>query len=171
MWIGDGIEMGLKRLDQMILTPKEIEEIRAEVLRFPQKQSVSIEALKIVQHHRGWVSDDVLQVVAEVLGMSSDELDGVATFYGNIFRKPVGRHVIRVCNTASCWIMGVESILGFLKQRLGIEPGETTSDARFTLLPHVCMGFCHHAPVMMIDGEIYGDLDPERIEEIFKIYP
>jgi NADH-quinone oxidoreductase subunit E len=155
----------------MELTPNEIEEINAEISRAPNKQSVCIEALKIAQRYRGWISDDVLEAVADVLNMTTDELDGMATFYNNIYRKPVGRHIIRVCNTASCWILGSESILDFLKKRLGIEPCETTSDGRFTLLPHVCIGFCHHAPAMMIDDDIYGDLDTERIEEIFNIYP
>jgi len=154
----------------MVLTPEEIEEIQAEILHAPYKQSASIEALKIAQLHRGWISDDVLREVAFLVDMTADELDGVASFYSNIYRKPVGRHVIRVCNTATCWIMESESILEFLNHRLGIEPGETTSDGRFTLLSHVCMGFCDHAPAMMIDDDIYGDLDPEQIEEIFKTY-
>ena len=154
-----------------MLTAEEIEEIRAEVSRVPYKKSAGIEALKVVQRTRGWVSDDCLRAVAEFLDMTPDELDGVATFYSHIFRKPVGRHVIRICNTVSCWIMGHESILTHLKRRLGIDLGETSPDGRFTLLPNVCLGYCHHAPAMMIDDEIYGDLDPKRIDEILETYP
>ena len=153
-----------------MLTPEEIEEIRAEISRVPYKQSACIEALKIVQRHRGWVSDESLRAVAEFLAMTPDELDGVATFYSHIFRKPLGRHVIRVCNSASCWIMGNEPVFEFLTQRLGIDLGETTPDGRFTLLPNVCLGFCHHAPAMMIDDELYGDLDPQRIDELLETY-
>jgi NADH-quinone oxidoreductase subunit E len=159
-----------KYKDQRMLTPEEIEEIRAEISRVPYERSACIEALKIVQRHRGWVSDESLRAVAEFLAMTPDELDGVATFYSHIFRKPVGRHVIRVCNNVSCWIMGTVSILGHLKHRLGIDPGETTPDGRFTLLPNVCLGFCHHAPAMMIGDELYGDLDPQRIDEILENY-
>lgn len=155
----------------MALTPAEIEEIQAEISRTPFKQAVGVDALKIVQRNRGWISNEVLAAVADILNMTTDELDGVATFYNNIYRKPVGRHIIRVCNTASCWIMGFESLFALLKQRLGVEEGETTSDGRFTLLPHLCMGLCHHAPVMMVDDDIHGDLNPERIEKILETYP
>jgi NADH-quinone oxidoreductase subunit E len=149
-----------------MLTSQEMEEIRAEMSRVPYKQAACIEALKIVQRQRGWVSDETLRALARFLEMTPDELDGVATFYSGICRRPVGRHVIRVCSSVSCWIMGYASVLDFLRQRLGIEPGETTPDGRFTLLPHVCLGLCHQAPAMMIDEEVYGDLDTERIEAI-----
>ncbi len=153
-----------------MLTPQEIEEIRAEITRVPHKHAACIEAMKIVQRHRGWISDESLGALAEFLEMTPDDLDGVATFYRRIFRKPVGRHVILVCKTVSCWIMGYASVMDFLRQRLGINPGETTADGRFTLLPHVCLGLCHHAPAMMIDETLYGDLDPERIDAILDTY-
>jgi NADH-quinone oxidoreductase subunit E len=98
--------------------------------------------------------------------MSPDELDSVATFYNLIYRKPVGRHVILVCDSVSCWIMGYDPIREHLSSRLGIGLGETTQDGRFTLLPIVCLGTCDHAPAMMVDDELYGDLDPAKIDEI-----
>ena len=153
-----------------MLTPHEIEEIREEMTRVPHKHAACIEALKIVQRHHGWVSDESLRAVADFLEMTPEDLDGVATFYSHIYRKPVGRHVILVCNTISCWIMGYGSVMDFLKQRLGIDPGQTTPDGRFTLLPHVCLGLCHHAPSMMVDEEVYGDLNPERIDAILNTY-
>jgi NADH-quinone oxidoreductase subunit E len=149
-----------------MLTPQEMEAIQEEMSRVPYKHAACIEALKIVQRQRGWVSDEILRALARFLVMTPDELDGVATFYSGIYRKPVGRHVIRVCSSVSCWIMGYASVLDFLKQRLEIEPGETTPDGRFTLLPHVCLGLCHQAPAMMIDEKVYGNLDPERIDAI-----
>jgi NADH-quinone oxidoreductase subunit E len=102
--------------------------------------------------------------------MTPAELDAVATFYNLIFRKPVGKHVILVCDSVSCWIMGYERILQHLRDRLGIVLGETTADGVFTLLPIVCLGACDQAPAMMIDDELYGDLDAAKIDEILANY-
>jgi NADH-quinone oxidoreductase subunit E len=153
-----------------MLTAEEIEEIQAEFLRYEQKRAVCIEALKIVQRRRGWVSDDALRDVARHLEMTPDELDAVATFYNFIYRKPVGRHVILVCDSVSCWIMGYDRILARLKERLGIGFGETTADGRFTLLPNVCLGACDHAPVLMIDEDLHRDVDPEMLDRILSQY-
>jgi len=137
---------------------------------YAEKRAASIEALKVVQQHRGWVSDEALDEVAELLEMTPDELDGVATFYNLIFRKPVGRHVILICDSVSCWIMGYDNLRGHLRSRLGIDLGETTADGRFTLLPSVCLGACDHAPVMMIDDDLHLDLTPEKIDQILAGY-
>lgn len=149
-----------------MLSDEERREIEAEFPNFERKQAVSIDALRIVQRHRGWVSDEAIRDLAEILEMSADELDGVATFYNLIFRKPVGRHVIMVCNSVSCWITGYDRVREHLSSRLGIGLGETTSDGGVTLLPIVCLGTCEHAPVMMVDDETYGDLDPDRVDQI-----
>ena len=153
-----------------MLTAKEKKEIEVEFLRYEQKRAVSVEALKIVQRYRGWVSDDTLIEVAEFLEMTPAELDAVATFYNLIFRKPVGKHVILVCDSVSCWIMGYERIRQHLQDRLGIALGETSADGVFTLLPIVCLGACDQAPAMMIDDELYGSLDPEKIDKILANY-
>ncbi|MFZ0449681.1 MAG: NADH-quinone oxidoreductase subunit NuoE [Desulfatiglandaceae bacterium] len=153
-----------------MLTQQEVAEIEAEFVRYERKRSVSIDALKIVQRHRGWVSDEVLVDLAGFLEMTADELDSVATFYNFIFRKPVARHVILVCTSVSCWIVGYESILRHLRERLGIGLGETTADGRFTLLPNVCLGACDHAPVIMIDDDLHENLDSEKIDLILAQY-
>jgi len=153
-----------------MLTTEEIEEIQAEFLRYEQKRAACIEALKIVQRRRGWVPDDALRDLAKYLDMTADELDSVATFYNFIFRKPVGRHVILVCDSVSCWIMGYERILARLKEHLGIGFVETTADGRFTLLPNVCLGACDHAPVIMIDEDLHRDVDPEMLDRILSQY-
>jgi NADH-quinone oxidoreductase subunit E len=153
-----------------VLSDEERHEIEAEVAIYAQKRAACIEALKVVQQHRGWVSDEALDEVAELLEMTPDELDGVATFYNLIFRKPVGRHVILICDSVSCWIMGYDNLLGHLRSCLGIDLGETTPDGRFTLLPSVCLGACDHAPVMMIDDDLHLDLTAERIDQILAGY-
>jgi NADH-quinone oxidoreductase subunit E len=154
-----------------MLTDREQQEITAELGHYPERRAVCIEALKIVQQHRGWVSDESLRDIATFLRMTPDELDSVATFYNLIFRKPVGRHVILVCDSVSCWIMGYERLRERLTARLGIRPGDTTADGRFTLLPIVCLGTCDHAPAMMIDEDLYRDIDPAAIDAILEQYP
>jgi NADH-quinone oxidoreductase subunit E len=153
-----------------MLTPQEREEIEAEFPRYPDRKSVCIDAMRIVQRHRGWVSDEALRDVGELLGMSTTDLDGVASFYNLLFRRPVGRHVIYVCDSVSCWIMGYERLRRSISELLSINLGETTADGRFTFLPIVCLGACDHAPVMMIDEDTHLDLGPEKIDRLLKKY-
>jgi len=153
-----------------MLTAEEIREIEGEAVHYPRRDAVSIDALKIVQRHRGWVSDESLRDIAGHLGMSPAELDGIATFYNLIYRKPVGRHVITVCDSVSCWIMGSERVQQHLEERLGIRPGETTRDNRYTLLPTVCLGCCDRAPAMMVDSDLHTNLAPENIDRDLENY-
>jgi NADH-quinone oxidoreductase subunit E len=153
-----------------VLSAEERKEIDSKIMHYPDKKSVCIDAMKIVQRHRGWVSDEGLQDIAEYLEMSADDLDGVATFYNLIYRKPVGRHVIHICDSVSCWIMGYEQIREQLSKTLGIQLGETTPDRRFTLLPIVCLGACDHAPVLMVDGDLHPDLQPQMLDQVLEKY-
>lgn len=153
-----------------MLTAEEIKEIEAEAARYPKRDAICIDALRIVQRHRGWISDESVRDIAGHLGMSPTDVDSVATFYNLIFRKPVGRHVIMVCDSVSCWIMGYERIRQHLQGRLGIGLGETTPDNRFTLLPIVCLGCCDHAPAMMVDSDLHSDLDAHKIDTALEKY-
>ena len=154
----------------MPLSAEERREIEAEFPRYPTRRAVCIDAMKIVQRHRGWVSDESLEDIAQLLEMSLDELDGVATFYNLLFRKPVGRHVVLLCDSVSCWIMGYDRLRERLCSKLGARLGETTADGRFTLLPIVCLGACDHAPAMMVDEDLHRDLDPEKAEQALENY-
>ena len=98
--------------------------------------------------------------------MTPLEVEEVATFYEFIYRKPVGTHVIHVCDGVVCWMQGHQTVLDYLRGKLAIDLGETTSDGRFTLLPTCCIGYCDRAPSMMIDFRIYGNLTTERIDQI-----
>ena len=153
-----------------MLSVEEINEIAAETAHYPKREAGCIDALKIVQRHRGWVSDESVRDIAVHLGMSPTDVDSVATFYNLIYRKPVGRHVISICDSVSCWIMGYELMRKHLHERLGIGFGETTRDNRFTLLPTVCLGCCDHAPAMMIDSDLHSDLDPKKIDAQLENY-
>ena len=153
-----------------MLNDQEIREIRQEMTRYPTARAAVPEALRIVQRSRGWVSDDTLKDVAALVGVSPHEVDSIATFYSGIFRRPVGRHIIFVCDSVSCWVMGYEALLRYLQQRLGISMGETTTDGRFTLLPVSCIGACDRAPALMIDRDLHLDVDPEKLERLLERY-
>lgn len=153
-----------------MLSPEERHEIEAEMPHYPNKQALCIDAMKIVQRHRGWISDESIRDIAGFLDMSADDLDSVATFYNLIYRKPVGRHVILLCNSVSCWIMGYSRLHERLCRRLEIQLGETTADGRFTLLPIVCLGTCDHAPALMIDNDLHRDLSPDSVEQLLESY-
>jgi NADH-quinone oxidoreductase subunit E len=143
-------------------------EVLEELEHYPTKQSACIEALKIVQKHDGWVSDEALKEVAALIGMPAAELDSVATFFNLIYRRPVGKHVILLCDSVSCWLMGYNKIRAQLVDRLGIDYGQTTEDNRFTLLPMACLGTCDRAPAMMIDEELHRDLTAESLDAILE---
>jgi NADH-quinone oxidoreductase subunit E len=153
-----------------MLSAEEKHEILAEAARFEQPRAALPEALKVVQRRRGWVSDDDLRDAADALGMSVAEADSIATFYSLVFRRPVGRHVILICDSVSCHVTGYESIRRRLSERLGIGLGETTADGRFTLLPAACLGLCEQAPAMMIGDDVHGNLTPERVDAILANY-
>jgi len=153
-----------------MLTAEEKQEIDHEISIVPVKKAAGIEALKIVQKHRRWVSDESLRDVAAYMEMSAEELDSVATFYNMIFRRPVGRHVILLCDSISCWVLGYEKIQAHLTNRLGIKLGETTKDGRYTLLPNVCLGTCDCAPALMIDNDLYRNLTTDQLDDILNKY-
>jgi NADH-quinone oxidoreductase subunit E len=156
--------------DNAMLSGEEIIEIEKAIHVVPYRQAACIEALKIVQTKRRWISDDSLKDVATFLEMSPAELDSVATFYNLIFRKPVGRHVILVCDSITCWVMGYEKLHEYLQAKLGIRHGETTRDDRFTMLPNPCLGTCDCAPALMIDHDLYRNVTPEQLDEILERY-
>lgn len=153
-----------------MLTAEEKIEIDKAISIVPVKKAAGIEALKIVQERRRWISDESLRDVAAYMEMSAEELDSVATFYNMIFRRPVGRHIILLCDSISCWVMGYDKILAHLTKQLGIKLGETTKDGRYTLLPNVCLGTCDCAPALMIDNDLYRNLTTDQLDEILKKY-
>ena len=121
-----------------------------------------------LQDHYGFLSDEALEEAALLLGMTPLEMEELATFYTFIFREPVGKYVIHVCDSIICWMNGYESIRDFLSQKLGIKMGETTSDGVFTLLPVCCIGYCDRAPAILINRKVYGPLTPAKLDKILE---
>ena len=149
------------------LSETELAEIDAEIAHVPYRSAVAIDALKIVQAHRGWISDESLRAIARHLNMSPDELDGIATFYNLIYRQPVGDKVILLCNSISCWIKGCDSLQQKISEQLSVGLGETTADNRYTLLPVTCLGACDKAPVLMVGDDLHEDVDDEALRHMF----
>ncbi len=152
------------------LSAQEIAEIEHEMTLYPDKKAVGLEALKIVQKHQGWVSDESLLGISKYLDIPAANLEGVATFFNLVYRQPVGRNVMLFCDSVSCWIMGCESIKAHIKNQLDIDYGETSKEGDFTLIPVPCLGDCDRAPVMMVGPDLHRNLTPEKIDSIIADY-
>jgi len=152
------------------LTAAEITEIQEIYRHFPEKSAACIEGLKVIQQHHRWVSDQAVRELAEILDMSPAAIDSVATYYSLIFRRPVGRNVVFLCDSVSCWIMGYDQIAACVKKQLAIGYGETTTDDRYTLLTIPCLGTCDHAPAMIINEDLHRDLTTENVTSILNTY-
>ncbi|MGL4204893.1 MAG: NADH-quinone oxidoreductase subunit NuoE [Aeromonadaceae bacterium] len=158
------------------LSCAEREAIEHEKGHYEDARAASIEALKIVQKARGWVPDGAIHAIARQLGIPASDVEGVATFYSQIFRQPVGRHIIRLCDSVVCFITGYQSVLQALESKLGIGLGQTTADGRFTLLPVCCLGNCDKGPTLMIDDDTHAFGSGEAItladlERLLEHYP
>lgn len=129
-------------------------------------REAAVEIMKELQRHYGWLSDEALEEASQLLGLSPLQVEELATFYEMIYRRPVGRHVVHVCDSVSCWASGGETLLKSLARRLEIETGSTTSDGAITLLPCSCLGNCGEAPCMMIGEKQYGRMTPEAGAQI-----
>lgn len=160
----------LIQTDRFILSEAEHAAIEHEMHHYEDPRAASIEALKIVQKARGWVPDGAADAIGEILGIPASDVEGVATFYSQIFRQPVGRHIIRVCDSMTCYVGGHESVVAEMHKQLGIGLGETTSDSRFTLLPVCCLGNCDKAPALMIDDDTFGDVQPDGVAKLLEAY-
>jgi NADH-quinone oxidoreductase subunit E len=151
------------------MLPKEIQEkLRKQIEKSEQPREQAVNVMYAVQKHYGYLSDEAVREAGELLSMTPLEIDELATFYDFIYRESVGYYVIHVCDSTICWSYGYESVMDYLSRKLKIKPGETTADGFFTLLPVCCIGYCDHAPVMLINGKPYGRLTPESIDQILE---
>lgn len=153
-----------------ILSDAECHEIEHALTHYPDSRAASIDVLKTVQKHRGWVPDEAIPVLANAIGIGAAELEGVATFYSLIFRRPVGRHIIKVCDSISCHLTGYDELRDELVKQLGVNYGQTTRDNRFTLLPICCLGACDRGATMMIDDDLHGPVEPKDVAGILGNY-
>lgn len=149
------------------MLPNELREsLERQIALADHPRELVVDVMLALQEHYGYLNDEALEEVAALLGMSPLEVEELATFYTFIYREPVGKHVIHVCDSLICWMDGYESIKDYLCKKLDIEMGATTADGLFTLLPVCCIGYCDLSPAMLINRKVYGHLTPERIDEI-----
>jgi NADH-quinone oxidoreductase subunit E len=127
-----------------------------------------VDAMLALQDHYGYLSDEAVEQTAALLGMSALEVEELATFYTFIYREPVGKYVIHVCDSLICWMDGYKSIKNYLCQKLDIEVGGTSADGLFTLLPVCCIGYCDLSPAMLINRKVYGHLTPQKIDTVLE---
>ncbi|HDZ28071.1 MAG TPA: NADH-quinone oxidoreductase subunit NuoE [Candidatus Aminicenantes bacterium] len=144
-------------------TKKKIEEI---VARYPQKEAAILPVLHITQQEFGSISAEEEKLVARILGIKPISVREIVTFYTMLSRESLGKYHIQVCSNLSCSLLGAGNFVDYLVEKLGIEPGETTPDKKFTLSTVECLGACERAPCMLINFNYYGEMDPKKVDEI-----
>jgi NADH-quinone oxidoreductase subunit E len=151
------------------MLPEELKNSLVEkITHADHPREMVVDVLLALQDHHGFLSDDAVEAAAALLGMSPLEVEELATFYTFIYREPVGKYVIHVCDSVICWMDGYESLKDYLCKKLDIAVGATTADGLFTLLPVCCIGYCDLSPAMLINRKVYGHLTPQKIDEILE---
>jgi NADH-quinone oxidoreductase subunit E len=149
------------------MLPEELlHDLQMKIAAVEYPRELAVDVMFALQRHFGYLSDEALKAGAGLLGLTTLELEELATFYDFIYREPVGKFVIHVCDGVVCWMFHEGSVFDYLCQKLGVCAGQMTADGLFTVLPTACIGFCDHAPAMLINGVPYGPLTPEKIDEI-----
>lgn len=148
------------------------EETRKSILElqklYPEKRSALIPALHLAQAEKGYLPRETQNEVAELFNLDPNEVNAVVTFYDMFFEEPVGKHLIHVCKNASCMLRGSDELLKNLCQKLHINPGETTEDGEFTVIPSECLAACDRAPMMLVDDQVMGPVKETELDEILE---
>ena len=157
-------------MSEVSLSPESLTEIDRELSKFPadRRQSALMAALRIAQDEHGWLSPELIEYVAGVIGVPAVRALEVATFYSMYDLEPVGKHKIEVCTNISCMLRGCDKIVDHLKNKLDVDFGETTEDGKFTLREVECLAACAGAPMMQIGHDYYEDLTPEKVDQILE---
>jgi len=149
-------------------TEENLERIKQEFKKYPVKKPVVMAALYIAQEQNGFISNEVIKEVANVLEITPEEVLGVATFYTMYFKKPMGKYHIQVCTNVSCMLRGGYEIWNQVKGKMGVENLEVTDDSKFSLEEVECMGSCGTAPMIAVNEDYYENLTKEKVEEILE---
>ncbi|MHB8784398.1 MAG: NADH-quinone oxidoreductase subunit NuoE [Desulfobacteria bacterium] len=139
--------------------------------RYPDRKAAILPALHLAQKEFGYISDEAIVYLAGLVGASSAEIEGVASFYTMYNRKPVGKYHVQICRNISCSLLGAEHLIEHVSRKLGVRPGETTPDGKFTLEKVECLGSCGTAPVMQVNDEYHENLTVESIDRILDKLP
>ena len=144
------------------------EKLKSEIDVFDHTREAAIDILTAVQGHYGYLSDEAVEEAAALLNMSTLEVDELATFYTFLYREPVGKYVLHVCDSLICWMEGEENLVEHLCRTLRIRMGETTADGLFTLLPVCCIGYCDRAPAILVNRKVHGPLTIEKLDGLIE---
>jgi NADH-quinone oxidoreductase E subunit len=142
------------------------EEIKGILKRYPTKQAALLPLLWLCQDRWSWISTGIMKAIADRLELAPAYVEGVVTFYTMYLRYPPGRYLLQVCTTLSCQLCGTNALVSYLKEKLGIEFGETTSDGKFTLLDVQCLGACGEAPIIQVNNDYYTELTEIKLGEL-----
>jgi len=134
--------------------------------KYPESRSALIPALHLAQEEFGYLPQAIQQEVADLFGIALNEVNAVVTFYDMFFTEPVGKHLIHVCKNASCMLRGSDPLLKKMCEKLNIQPGQTTADGQFTVLPSECLGACDRAPMMIVNEEVVGPVQEDQLDRI-----
>ena len=149
------------------MLPEELlEPLQKKIAETDHPRELAVDIMFALQNYYGYLTDEALEEGARLLDMTPLEVEELATFYDFVYREPVGKFVIHICDGVVCWMNGYGSVVNYLSEKLGIKPGETTKDGWFTLLPTACLGYCDLSPAMLINGRAYGPLTSEKIDDI-----
>jgi NADH-quinone oxidoreductase subunit E len=149
------------------MLPENLERLLSErISRAEDPREQAVDVMLELQSHYGHMSDEAMKEASKLLGMTTLELEELATFYDHIYREPVGKYVIHVCDSAICWMHDHVSVSDHIRSRLNIGLGGTSADGLFTLLPVCCIGYCDRAPAMTINRRVFGRLTHEKIDRI-----
>jgi len=151
-----------------MLSEKSLQRIEELKTHYPNPRPVVLEALWMWQDEHGWISQEGMKYIGELLDIPTHEVFGIVTFYTMFNTKPVGRHKIEVCTNVSCMLRHSDRIVKHIEQALNITVGGTTSDNRFTLVEAECLGSCGTAPMMQVGDEYYENLDEARVDRILR---
>ena len=152
--------------DSTAIDEKTLSELRQIAARYPQSRSALLPMLHLVQSVDGRISNAGVKACAEILGITTAQVNGVATFYTMFKRRPAGRHHIGVCTTSLCALLGGDILLDHVSRKLGIEDGETTSDGMFSLERIECNAGCDFAPIMMVNWEFMDNMTPQKADQL-----
>lgn len=151
-----------------LLTDETKDEIKRLMAKYPKARSAILPALHVVQEQLGWVPEEAQDEVAQMFDMPPAEVRSLVTFYYMYHRKPVGKYVLKVCRSISCWLRRAEDLEHNLCEHLGVEPGEMTEDGMFTVVHGECLAACVNAPCMQVNDRFMLDIDPDAVPEIIK---
>jgi len=147
----------------------EIARINEIVVEYSQQKWALIPLVQKIQNEFGYIPPQSIPIIAKKLGLFTSQVQGVISFYSQLYTEPRGRRVVRVCRGTACHVRGGKTILKLVKYHLGIEEGQTTPDLEYTLETVACIGVCALAPNMVISERVYGRMNPKKVEQLFKM--